>query len=198
MPLEIFFCLKRKNTLFKYRPPRHCKILFNMFTCLCKNVNYLPVLHVLSIHTTSERKKYQNLWVYLTLSNIYCDMNVKDIRTYSSITYAKSPSFSWQHSAQVSQILRSSYLSYVNAAMTWWMNTCTSTSLSCRKQLIYTHKTSQALPTCDSSLDLLSLRASEAGDVVEFLVLQWVNFPGCCSNTHSQFFFFYYIITVSG
>lgn len=120
----------------------------------------------------NERKKDQNLSVYLALSNIYCAVIVKDIRTYSRITYSKSPSFPWQHSAQVSQILRSSYFSHVTAAMTQWVNTCTSTSLSRRNTLIDTHTTSHALLTCESSLDLLSLRASGAGDVVEFFVLQ--------------------------
>jgi len=51
------------------------------------------------------------------------------------------------------------------------MITYTSTFLSHRNTLIYEHTSSYTLPTCDNSLDLLRLRASEAGNIVEFLLL---------------------------
>jgi hypothetical protein len=87
----------------KYRPLSHCKILCNMYTRLCKNINYLPFLYFSSVHTMTQRKSVQNLRLYLAPPPpryIYCVLSFKDIRTDSWITFAKFPSFSWQHSAQ--------------------------------------------------------------------------------------------------
>ena len=41
----------------------------------------------------------------------------------------------------------------------------------CRNTLIYAHTTSRARLTCDISLGLLTLHASEAGDVVELTLV---------------------------
>ena len=63
----------------------------------------IPVVYSYNISKKERPKIYD---FYLALPDIYA----KGIRTYSTITSTKSPSFSWQLSAQVSQILRSSLL----------------------------------------------------------------------------------------
>jgi len=76
----------------------------------------------------------------------------------------------WQHSVQVLQNFRPSYLSHMNAAATsvdeqWHLHRS-----ECRNVLTYAHTTSRSLPTCDVSLAFLMFPAPEAGDFVESLL----------------------------
>jgi len=47
----------------------------------------------------------------------------------------------------------------------------TSPRSDCKNALIYTHTILHHLPTCDTSLGLLTLRAPEAADVMELILI---------------------------
>jgi hypothetical protein len=57
----------------------------------------------------------------------------------------------------------------------------------CRNILIYAHTTSRTLPTCDISLDSLTLPTSEIGDFVETILLYPLHFL-CSVHQHSSTF----------
>jgi hypothetical protein len=91
---------------------------------------------------------------------------------YSRITSPKFPPFC------MTNFSASPYKPYgPSTPVTRWQllhklhNTGTSTT-DCRNTMIYAHKISRSLPTCDVSLRSLTLPASEAGDLLE-LILQY-------------------------
>jgi len=83
--------------------------------------------------------------------------------------------FSGQPSLQVSQTLRSSYLSHMTATtqhadQSWHLH-CTDS----RNTMIYAHTTLRILPACDINLGSLTLLAPEAGDFLELILLHLQN-----------------------
>ena len=89
---------------------------------------------------------------------------VLSIPNYSRITSTKSPSFCMTtFSASLTYLTAllpqsHDYSRYVNRPI-WHLHRC-----DCRNTLIYAHTTSRTLPTCDISLDSITLPESEAGD----------------------------------
>lgn len=66
---------------------------------------------------------------------------------------------------------RSSHVCHVIAATTWSDEYWHLHRYGCRNTLIYAHKTSHILPTCDISPFSLTLPVSEAGDFLELFLL---------------------------